>query len=150
MTTENKKYEEFLNSLLRDFGFDLQAKEQRTADGVLLDITGADSGILAIDNGEVLDALEHILFQIHGRDLPKNERFICDAEGYRQTRRTELLAMARFAAENVRKSGRPFTFGVLTPSERRTIHTALSLEEDLQTESIGEGKTRRLQIRLKM
>ena len=143
------KYQHFLNSLLTDFGFDLKATESKTDGGILLDMAGRDAALLLNENGELLDALEHILFQIYGRDLPREDRFICDAEGFRQTRRTELLAMARFAADNVRKSGRPFTFGVLSPSERRTIHLALAEESDLQTESVGEGKTRRLQIRLK-
>ena len=142
-------YQEFLNTLFADFGFDLRASEGKTKEGVLLDIAGKDAPLLLNENGELLDALEHILFQIYGRDLPREERFICDAEGYRQTRRTELLAMARFAADSVRKSGKPFTFGVLSPSERRVIHLALAEEEDLATESVGEGKMRRLQIRLK-
>jgi spoIIIJ-associated protein len=127
----------------------LKASESRGAAGVMLNMTGKDAQILLNENGELLDALEHILFQIYGRELPREERFICDAEGFRQTRRMELLAMARFAADNVRKSGRPFTFGVLTPSERRAIHMNLAEEEDLQTESVGDGKTRRLQISLK-
>ena len=143
------KYQDFLNSLLTDFGFDLSATESKTSDGVLLNVIGKDSPLLLNENGEMLDALEHLLFQIYGRDLPREERFICDAEGFRQTRRTELLAMARFAADSVRKNGRPFTFGVLLPSERRTIHMALVGEADLQTESVGEGKNRRLQIRPK-
>jgi spoIIIJ-associated protein len=143
------KYQDFLNSLLTDFGFDLSATESKTSDGVLLNVIGKDSPLLLNENGEMLDALEHLLFQIYGRDLPREERFICDAEGFRQTRRTELLAMARFAADSVRKNGRPFTFGVLLPSERRTIHMALVGEADLQTESVGDGKNRRLQIRPK-
>lgn len=143
------KYQDFVNELFQDFGFDLQAAEERTSEGVVLDITGKDAALLHNENGEMLDALETILFQIHGRELPKNERFIFDADGFRQTRKTELLAMARFAADNVRKTGRAFTFGALTSNERRIIHTTLQAEEDLHTESIGDGKTRRLQVRLK-
>lgn len=143
------KYQDYLNSLFADFGFELKATEGRTTEGVLLDVTGKDSPLLHNENGELLDALETILFQIYGRELQKSERFIVDADGYRQTRKTELLAMARFAADSVRKNGRPFTFGALTSNERRVIHLTLQQEEDLHTESIGEGKTRRLQVRLK-
>jgi predicted RNA-binding protein Jag len=49
----------------------------------------------------------------------------------------------------VRKSGRPFTFGVLNSTERRIIHTTLQTEEDLTSESVGDGRDRRLQVRLK-
>jgi predicted RNA-binding protein Jag len=57
--------------------------------------------------------------------------------------------MARFAAQNVRKNGRPFTFGILNSTERRVIHLTLQEESDLVTESVGAGKDRRLQVRLK-
>lgn len=143
------KYQDFLNSLFTDFGFELQATEKATDEGILLDITGRDAGLLHNENGEMLDALEHLMFQAFGRELPRTERFSVDADGFRQTRKTELLAMARFAADSVRKNGRAFTFGVLTSSERRIIHTALQGEEDLSTQSVGDGKMRRLQINLK-
>jgi spoIIIJ-associated protein len=141
--------QDFLNSLFKSLKLDLQAAEAKTAEGILFDIRGEDARLLLAENGELLDALEHILFQIYGRDLPREERFVCDAEGYRQTRRAELQAMARFAADSVRKNGRPFTFGVLNSSERRAIHMTLAEESDLETESVGDGKNRRLQIRLK-
>ena len=57
--------------------------------------------------------------------------------------------MARFAAQNVRKTGRAFTFGVLNSTERRVIHLTLQTEEDLATESVGNGRDRRLQVSLK-
>jgi spoIIIJ-associated protein len=102
-----------------------------------------------MENGEMLDAFETILFQVYGRGLDREHRFICDADGFRQTRKSELQAMARFAAEQVRKSGRPFTFGVLNSTERRIIHLTLQQEEDLATESVGAGRDRRLQVNLK-
>ncbi|MBC7796854.1 MAG: hypothetical protein H7Z37_08280 [Pyrinomonadaceae bacterium] len=142
-------YEDFINTTLADFGFNLQATTRKIQEGYIFDITGKDVQILLGDNAELLDALEHILFQIYGHDLPRTERFICDADGFRQTRRTELVAMAHFAANSVRKTGRPFAFGVLTSSERRVIHLALQDEADLETESIGDGRTRRLQIKAK-
>lgn len=143
------KYQEFLNSLFTDFGFELEATEKNISEGVLLNLTGNDTGFLHNENGELLDALEHLLFQAFGRELPKTERFIVDADGFRQTRKIELLAMARFAADSVRKNGRAFTFGILTSSERRIIHTSLQAEEDLHTASVGDGRMRRLQVSLK-
>ena len=140
---------DFLNSLLSEMGFELSSSAKITEDGCVFDIVGKDVEYLLSENGEMLDALEVILFQAFGRDLEKTHRFICDAEGFRQTRKAELQAMARFAAMTVRKEGRPFTFGLLNSTERRVIHTALQEEEDLVTESVGVGRDRRLQVRLK-
>ena len=111
-------------------------------------MSGEDAHFALAENGELLDAFEVILFQSFGRELDREHRFIVDAEGFRQTRKAELNAMAKFAADQVRKNGRPFTFGVLNSTERRIIHVALQKEEDLFTESVGDGRERRLQVRL--
>lgn len=140
---------DFLNGLLSDMKFDMSSTAQVTEEGCLFNISGEDTSILHSENGEVLDAFEVVLFQIFGRELDRSKRFTCDADGFRQSRKAELQAMARFAAMNVRKEGRPFTFGKLNSTERRIIHMSLQEEEDLATESVGEGRDRRLQIRLK-
>ena len=141
--------EKFLSELLKELRFDLSVSSRETNEGCLLDISGEDSSFLLNESGEMLDAFETILFQIYGKELDKTERIICDAEGFRQTRKAELHAMARFAAQNVRKSGKAFTFGKLNSTERRVIHLTLAEETDLQSESVGEGRDRKLQVRLK-
>lgn len=144
-----EKAEAFLTELITDLRFDLSVSAQQTDEGCWLNLTGKDVDFLLGENGEMLDAFETVLFQVYGRELDRSERFICDAEGFRRARKAELQAMARFAAQNVRKNGRPFTFGVLNSTERRVIHLVLQAEEDLQTESVGAGRDRRLEIRLK-
>lgn len=141
--------EAFLTSVLSDLRFDLSVSSEMTDEGCVLDLSGKDEQFLLNENGEMLDAFETLLFQIYGRQLDRSQRFVCDAGGFRKTRKAELLAMARFAAQNVRKNDRPFTFGVLNSTERRVIHLALQEETDLITESIGAGRDRRLQVRLK-
>jgi len=141
--------ESFLSELLADLGFKLKVTSEWTAEGCLLDLSGEDAHYALAENGEMLDAFEVLLFQIMGRDLDREHRFVVDAEGFRQTRKAELRAMAHFAADNVRKNGRPFTFGKLNSTERRIIHLTLREEDDLDTESVGEGRERRLQVRLK-
>lgn len=141
--------EKFLTEIIADLGFDLEVQSRWITEGCLLNLSGGDVGLALMENGEMLDAFETILFQVYGRGLEREHRFICDADGFRQTRKSELQAMARFAAEQVRKSGRPFTFGVLNSTERRVIHLTLQQEEDLATESVGAGRDRRLQVNLK-
>lgn len=141
--------EVFLGELITDLGFNLSVSSEWTDEGCLLDLSGEDSPLLLSENGEMLDAFETILFQVYGRGLNREHRFICDADGFRRSRKSELQAMARFAADNVRKNGRPFTFGVLNSTERRIIHLTLQQEDDLATESVGDGRERRLRVSLK-
>lgn len=146
-TCENAK--DFLSGLMSDMRFDLDVSAEWTDEGCMVNLSGRDAHFALAENGEMLDALEVILFQVYGREMDREHRFVVDAEGFRQTRKSELHAMARFAGDQVRKNGRPFTFGVLNSTERRVIHMALQQEDDLTTESIGEGRERRLQVRLK-
>jgi spoIIIJ-associated protein len=146
-TCENA--EKFLAEIVTDMGLELNVSSQWTDEGCLLDLQGADAHLALAENGELLDAFEVLLFQALGRGLDRQHRFVVDAEGFRQTRKAELHAMAKFAAGHVRKNGLPFTFGVLNSTERRIIHMSLQQEEDLITESVGEGRERRLQVRLK-
>jgi spoIIIJ-associated protein len=141
--------QKFLAEIVAGIGLDLEVSSEWTDEGCLLNLSGADSSLALAENGELLDAFEVLLFQIMGRSLDRQHRFVVDAEGFRQTRKAELHAMAKFAAGHVRKNGIPFTFGVLNSTERRIIHMSLQQEEDLITESVGEGRERRLQVRLK-
>lgn len=149
MSDVQEKSTEFLTEVFGAMRFSLSVSSQKTDEGYLFDLKGNDVSFLLNESGEMLDALETILFQIYGKEIDRTERFICDADGFRQTRRAELQAMARFAAQNVRKNGKPFTFGKLNATERRVIHLTLQSETDLNTESVGDGRERRLQVRLK-
>ncbi len=149
MTETCQQAETFLTELLSDMRFNLRITSEWTDEGCMMNLSGDDVSLLLSENGEMLDAFEVLLFQAYGRDFERTQRFICDADGFRQSRRAELQAMARFAAQNVRKNGRPFIFGKLNSTERRVIHLTLQSEEDLTTESVGEGRDRRLQVSLK-
>ena len=139
--------ESFVGDVVSDLGFDLSVSASwDDSEGCLVEFTGEDVPFVLSENGELLDAFETLLFQLFGREIEREHRFICDADGFRQTRKSELAAMAKFAAKNVREKGIPFTFGVLNSTERRMIHLTLKDEEDLVTESVGSGRDRRLQV----
>ena len=143
------KSEELLNSIFESAGFEVKAAASETELGCLLSIQGSDSELLLSQGGELLDALQQILNQAYGRNLPKGQRIICDANNYRAARESELRAMAEHAARQVRATSSAFVFGPMEANERRVIHLSLADEEDLVTESIGEGNGRRLRVALK-
>ncbi len=146
MAETGDKASDLLNSVFEQVGFDLNAVAEKTATGFFLNITGRDTAFLLNEGGELLDALQHLLNQALGRTLGKDERIVCDVEGFRAGREAELRAMALHAAQRVRATASAFVFGPMDASERRVIHLSLSNEEDLQTESIGEGNARRLRV----
>ena len=143
------KVEDLANAIFRGAGFDLHASASESDQGCLLAIDGADNGLLLNQGGELLDALQQILNQALGRELPKGQRIVCDADNYRAAREAELRAMAHHAARQVRSTSSPFVFGPMDANERRVIHLTLAEESDLHTESIGEGNARRLRVTLR-
>jgi|SRR5580765_2011020 len=138
-----------LNSIFEGAGFEVKASAAESEFGCVLSIEGADSALLLNQGGELLDALQQILNQAYGRSLPKGQRIVCDANNYRAARESELKAMADHAARQVRATSSAFVFGPMEANERRIIHLSLADEEDLVTESIGEGNSRRLRVALK-
>lgn len=149
----NETYEhaaKFLESIFERSGLELQVSLQDAVGRTALDLDGRDAELLLAEGGEVLEAIQHLINQAFGRALPRGERLICDVQGFRATREAELRAMALHAAAQVRSSGLAFTFGAMNANERRILHLTLADSEDLQTESIGESKDRRLKVSLKI
>lgn len=144
------KAEELANAIFRGAHLDLKATAVDADEGCLLSIDGADNGLLLNQGGELLDAVQQILNQALGRDLPKGQRIVCDADNYRAAREAELRAMAVHAARQVRTTSSAFVFGPMDANERRVIHLALAEESDLHTESIGDGNARRLRVSPKL
>ncbi|HKR58936.1 MAG TPA: R3H domain-containing nucleic acid-binding protein [Pyrinomonadaceae bacterium] len=140
---------EFLQSVFRQTGLDLSVSLEEVTDGAALDLDGRDAELLLAEGGEALEAIQHLVNQAFGRKLERGERLVCDVRGFRATREAELRAMAQHAASQVRASGQPFTFGAMNSNERRILHLTLADSTDLQTESIGEAKDRRLKVTLK-
>jgi spoIIIJ-associated protein len=140
---------QFLQDVFAKSGLELSVKFEQDAEGAALDLDGRDAELLLAEGGEALEAVQHIVNQAFGRRLGKGQRLVCDVRGFRATREAELRAMAQHAAAQVRSTGLAFTFGAMNANERRILHLTLADTEDLQTESIGEAKDRRLKVSLK-
>jgi spoIIIJ-associated protein len=140
---------EFLEDLFLSLGLQLCVTLKPGFAAQVLDIDGADAELLEGQTGELLEALQHLINQIFGRNLSAGARLICDVHGFRATREAELKAMANHAASRVRTTGVAFTFEPMSANERRIIHLTLAEIEDVSTESIGEGAERKLKVSLK-
>lgn len=139
----------FLQSIFDETELRLRVSVKETAEECVLDINGQDSDLLQAEGAELLEAVQHLANQVFGRQLAKGKRILCDVHGFRATREAELRAMANHAAERVRSTGREFLFGPMNANERRIIHLTLADNEDLVTESTGEGSARKLRVALK-
>src|SRR6267142_4944136 len=112
----------FLEDLFTNLGLQLRVTLKQGLAGQVIDIDGADAELWEGQTGKLLEALQHLINQIFGRNLSAGARLVCDVHGFRATREAELVAMANHAASQVRTTGLAFTFDPLSANERRTTH----------------------------
>ncbi len=112
----------------------------------ILDIVGADLGILIGRRGETLRDLEYITRLVVAQQVHRTVRFVVDVEGYRSRRERQLKELAKRMADHVRQSRQPMTLEAMPPHERRIIHMTLREHPTVKTQSIGEGDHRRVMI----
>ena len=139
---------EFVEELVELAGWDLKTSIAKVDNNIVINLTGEDRSFLLGRNGEVLNALEHLANKIYLRTLPREVRISFDCHGFRSMRTQELQLMAKHAAEFVRRTKKTFTFEPMSAPERRIVHLALVEQNELRTESQGEGEDRKVSILL--
>jgi spoIIIJ-associated protein len=108
---------------------------------ICVEFTGADTPLLLDRNGELLHAIEHVAAKILRLEPEEHDLIFFDAEGFKAKRDRELHLSAEAAIEQVRASGRPYSFPPMTSRERRMLHLALA-KSGLPTASSGDGPRR--------
>jgi spoIIIJ-associated protein len=116
---------------------------------LLLEVEGADLGVLIGWRGESLRALQTVINLMlgDGGQTPGSPRLIVDVANYRQRREQTVAQMALRMAAGVARSGRPVTLEPMQPYERRAVHLALASDASVSTESTGVDAERRVTIR---
>lgn len=143
---------EALRAILAHMGLGDTLIEVRGYDPLTLNVrsaTGEDLTLLIGRRGETLASLQLIVALIVSKQTGERERIVVDAEGYRDRREENLRSLARRVAQQVRQSQRAVVLEPMPPNERRIIHMELAEDEDLSTESSGEGEQRRIVIALR-
>ncbi|MBI4054214.1 MAG: KH domain-containing protein [Candidatus Doudnabacteria bacterium] len=119
---------------------------------LVFNIKSEDSSLLIGQYGATLFALQYLARLLVKRSfLPQEEpsQFTIDVENYRKDREEFLAELARQAAMRVRETKQRLVLKPMSSYERFVIHSHLSQNTDLITESIGEEPERRVVIRPK-
>ena len=144
--------------LIQQTAHELLAQLQITGAGVevsehdetiLVTIESEESGLLIGYHGRTLEALQLLMRQIVFKKTGTWIRLTMSIGDYRARREEQLKEIAEQAAEQVISEQEPLIMDELTPAERRIIHLALQNHEQVMSESEGEGRNRRLVIKLK-
>ncbi len=146
--TDDAHAKETLEELLRLMGFTATVEQRITNDKISLSVqAGEDSNILIGRRGKNLDGLQYILSRICAKKNENAKPIIIDIEGYKERRKEVLEAMARRLAAKVKSSRREIETEPLSAGERRLIHMALKDDDQVNTQSRGEGPLKNVVIR---
>ena len=144
-----QKAQEVLENILERFGTETSVETEEDSESITLKIKGDGSGILIGRKGQTLDAFQYVVNKIVHRMPDVTKQVIVDTEGYRQRRKESLIDLAKRLSEQAKTKGRPVSTSPLNPFERRIIHLAIQDDEELTTQSKGDGIYRSVFISLK-
>ncbi len=142
-----------VNELLGKMGLEAEVRARHAeaeSEGeippLILDLRGEAVEPLIGRRGETLAAFQHVVRLIVGRRLAGRFNLVIDINGYKRQRERSLRRLARKMAEKAVRTGRTVRLEPMPAYERRIIHLALRDHPDVTTESIGEGRRRRVTI----
>ena len=147
---ELKTTKEIISKLLKLLGAEkikIKASQKRDEGIVHLNINCLDPDILIGERGETIFSLQLILSLMIYKKLGRWQRILVNINDYLEQRAESLKSMALDVAQRVKFSGKEERMPFLNSAERRIIHLVLVDSPDVATESIGEGRERRLVIK---
>lgn len=145
---EEELIKQTTEKLLSDLGFSptLKLEEKDGSLNVSLD-AGEDNPLLIGFHGETLASLQTIINLILFRKTGEFSRVVLDVGSYRLEREEKIKQMAVGAADRARFLAHPVELSPMRPDERRLVHLYVSQLPGVVSESLGEGRDRRVVVK---
>lgn len=143
--TVNEYIKEFFENLSIETSFELEENEEE----IKLTLDTQDSGMIIGYHGETLDALQLILALVLSKKQGVFKRVSIEVGDYKKNREEWLKRLAADAKEKAVSQNREVVLEELKPWERRVIHLILAQDDEVISESSGEGRERVLVVRPK-
>lgn len=133
--------------LLSDLGFHptVNVHEAESVAAVSLDV-GEENAMLIGFHGETLNSLQIVLSLILFKKTGAYAPLSLDVGGYRQERAEKIKQMAVAAADRARFLAKPIELSPMPAMERRLVHLYVSELPGVKSESLGEGRDRRVVV----
>jgi spoIIIJ-associated protein len=140
-----------IEELLAKMGFpsevDITTLQEAEKESLYCNVQSAESSYLIGQYGVNLQSLQHIVRVIVRKKTSEKTNFVLDVNSYKKEKNESVLALAKNMAEQCLSEKRAIVLRPMSPYERRIIHLELSKNDQINTESIGEGEDRRVVIK---
>jgi spoIIIJ-associated protein len=137
---------QLMTGLLERIGVRVEVEGFLKEEDLYLEIKGDQEGILIGRHGRTLDSLQVLINRMVNKRLKSPVRILLDINDYRKRKAENLRRMAIRVGEKAKERGHSLTIGPFNAQDRRLIHIALKEDPSVRTESLGEGKLKKITI----
>lgn len=110
-------------------------------------VNAKNNAVVIGKDGTTLKAFTNVIRSATNSHFRKNIKIVMDVNNYKANIYEKIESMTYRIAREVQESKIDATLDFMPSDERRVVHNYLSGMQNIKTESIGEGKERRLRIR---
>lgn len=149
MEQKSKDLKKIIEEMMEKMGFvaEVEIKSAPEGEALICNILTKDSNFLIGQYGVNLQSLQHIARLIVKKNIPEGANFILDVNSYRQEKNESVVKMAKSLAQEAISERRAVVMRPMSPYERRIVHMELAKNDQIKTESIGDGDDRRVVIK---
>lgn len=126
---------------------DFEVKE--TEEAIEINLNTEDSGIVIGYHGDTLESLQLVLSLCLAKKLGEFKRVSIEVGEYKKKREEWLKNLAAETKDRVLSENKEIYLSDLKSWERRVVHLLLQNDQEVVSESIGEGKDRVLVVKPK-
>lgn len=146
---DKEKFSNILKEFLVKMGYgdDIEINSKETPDGASIEIKTNNSKYLIGEKGTNLVALEFLVKMICQKQNIDTNKIFIDVNDYRKEKIKFLKEAAKIAAQKVALTGQPVQLPPMSAFERKVIHSELSINPNITTESEGFLEERRVIVK---
>ncbi len=150
---DHEKIQQHIKGLLAKLGYgegDVAVNHDEKSGTIWFAITSPNTRLLFTRDAEALAALNHLATKMVEqifREEKGRPRVVIDANDHEKKKIDNIRAIAHMMAERARYFKSSIEVDPMPAHERRIVHEFLAEMPDIQTESKGEGSTRRVVIK---
>lgn len=140
--SDTERTAEFLRGLFDILNIDAKIGEINEGEKIVVNLETDHYNNLIGKRGEIIDAVQTLAGAVANIGKDEYKRVVVDCHNYRETREEKLQNLARKLANKAVALGKKMKLEAMNPYERRIIHSTLSDNPDVKTQSEGKEPNR--------
>jgi spoIIIJ-associated protein len=137
---------DYVEGLLDILDFDGDIDEVVQGGRPVVEVVGERLQALVGQRGATLEALQELTRLAIFRATGAPSRLLLDVGGYRDSRRKELVSIAKNAVERVKQQGEPVRLEPMNAFERKCVHDVVNASAGVESDSEGVEPQRRVVV----